>query len=73
MLKKINELDNEIFIKRCSLDNKKKVNKFYEEICPDEKCLGYICENKCNICHLNVCNSCRKIVNNSKVFFIIKG
>lgn len=62
LLKQINDLDNKIFIKRCSIDNKKpetNVN-LYTDICPDENCLGYLYENKCRLCHVSVCNFCDK-------------
>jgi hypothetical protein len=65
LIKEIAIINNEIFIRRSSIEEKKSIDvnlALYQSHCPDENCIGYLYNNKCNICGTKTCSSCDKVL-----------
>lgn len=65
LIKQIGIINNEIYVKRSSMERKKSIDvnlALYQSHCPDEDCVGYLYNNKCNICHTKTCHSCDKVL-----------
>lgn len=68
LIREIGNINNQIYIKRSSLEEKKTSViqnidlALYQSHCPNENCVGFLYNNKCNICQLKTCNNCNKII-----------